>query len=37
MFPNRPQQKRVVDVVEQALDVEFQNLVPLVIDIDVSP
>ena len=24
MFPNRPQQKRMVDVVEQALDVEFQ-------------
>ncbi len=25
MLPNRPQQKRVVDVVEQTLDVEFQN------------
>jgi len=25
MLPNRPQQKRMVDVVEQTLDVEFQN------------
>jgi hypothetical protein len=29
MLSNRPQQKRVVDVVKQALDVEFQNPVML--------